>query len=208
MTQRNTEQALKWYASHTSSSALGYNPNGMCLKICRQARNIGPMYPSALAAQTSTPKTKRVTELNKILPGMVMYFDVPRDSNPYGHIVTVHSRSKIVSSLDDLVVWSNSVKSGSVVKVRASHFPKAWGDKFQFGATWLNGEDLLLGDAPKPSPSPERKPLSGGRGPRLRHAIQDLDKMAEYRESVGDSRLAAALRRDRDSLRRTLGEFE
>lgn len=209
MAQRSTVKALEWYAGHQTTAQIGFNPNGMCLKVCRTARNIGSMYPSALAAQLATPKSKRVTELNKIQRGMVMYFDDPKDSNPYGHIVTVQSRATTVRNLDDIVVWTNSVKSGALVKVKASYFPVHWGDAFQFAATWLNGVDLLLEKAQEPLPLPDGPGLlSQGRGPRLRHAIADIEAMIEYHKARGRTRFVAALQRDLKELKQTLAAFD
>ena len=209
MAQRDTAATLKWYAGHTTTSSIGFNPNGMCLKVCRVARGIGSMYPSALAAQLATPKAKRVTKLNDIQPGMVMYFDDPKDSNPYGHIVTVESRTKVVDSLDDLITWTNNVVSGKLVKVKASYFPSKWGDAFQFAATWLNGVDLLLPKAEQPLPLPDGPGLlAQGRGPRLRHAIADIEAMIEYHKARGRTRFVTALQRDLAELKQTLAAFD
>lgn len=159
MSQRTTAEALKWLESHTTAPALGYNPDGMCLKITRQARGIGAMYPSARAAQDATPAKHRITDLRKIRPGMVMYFDDPRDGNPYGHIVTVASTKdgKPATSLGDISVWTNSVVSGRLSLVSADYFPRGWGDPFTFASDWLNGVELRL-DATKAKPSKPKGP--------------------------------------------------
>lgn len=156
MTQRNTAQALEWYRTHTTTKQIGFNPDGMCLKICRTARNIGSKYPSAKAAQDATPLKHRISDISKIEPGMVMYFDDPWDSNKYGHIVTVESRKSDVSrsSLSSLVVWTNSVEKGKLVRVSADYFPRVWGDPFVFASDWLNGVVLDLPAAPPVTPPP------------------------------------------------------
>lgn len=161
--QRTTPATLAWYAQHTTTGTLGFNPDGMCLRICRTARNLPGGWASAVDAQNATPAEHRVRDITKVRPGMVMYFDDPRDGNRYGHIVTVHSVAATIRSLADIVVWSNSVKAGQVVKVRADYFPRQWGDGFVFAATWLNGAELLLpGDRVEPEPpdTPDR-PLAG-----------------------------------------------
>lgn len=198
MTQRTTHDALAWYDLHQTASSIGWDPDGKCLQVCRTARRIGPMYPSAVSAQHATPNDKRVYKLNNIRRGMVMYFDDPNDDNPFGHIVTVVGRPETVTSLADIVVWTNSVKANSLVKVRANYFQRFWGDEFQFAATWLNGQDLRL---------PLAAPLAGGRGPRLRHAIQDLKDMIVAQKAAGHPRLVNALERDLAELQQTLNSF-
>lgn len=146
MAQRTASQAVAWYGTHRTSRQLGYNPNGMCLKICRQARNIGAVYSSALKAQNATPAAHRIKDISKIQIGHIMYYDNPRDGNPFGHIVTVVGRVAGVDrrSLSSLVVETNSVKSGEIVRVRGDYFPRYWGDQFQFAADWLNGQKLIM----------------------------------------------------------------
>lgn len=160
--QRTTPATLAWYGQHTTTRTLGFNPDGMCLRICRTARNLPSGWASAVDAQNATPAEHRVRDITKVRPGMVMYFDDPRDGNRFGHIVTVHSVADTIRSLADIVVWSNSVKAGQVVKVRADYFPRQWGDGFVFAATWLNGAELLLPGAVEPEPpaTPDR-PLAG-----------------------------------------------
>lgn len=153
--QRSVSGMINWYNSHRTRSTLGYNPDGMCLKICRQSRNIAAKYPSALKAQQATPAKHRITRIRDIKIGHFMYFDDPRDGNPYGHIVGVVGRVKGVSldSLDSIVTETNSVKRGEVTRVRASYFPRYWGDKFVFATDWLNGVALNM-----PAPAPVKPP--------------------------------------------------
>lgn len=151
MTQRTTDEALAWYETHTGTATLGFNPDGMCLKICRTARNLPGVYASAVEAQRATPAKHRITDLTGVRPGMVMYFDDPRDGNPFGHIVTVASvKAGGAKTLSDIAVWTNSVSKGRVVKVTADHFPQHWGDGFVFASDWLN--DSVL-DLPKTKPA-------------------------------------------------------
>ena len=141
---RNWRETLAWYATHSTTSEIGFNPDGMCLKVCRTARNIPSKYLTAKESQDATPKEHRVKKIADLRKGMVLYFDDPKDSNRSGHIVTQIGRVKGFrpSSLDDILCETNSVVSGRVVVVRASYFKKHWGDSFQFGATWLNGVEL------------------------------------------------------------------
>lgn len=203
MAQRNTQQTIDWYLGHQTKAALGFDPDGQCLKVCRSARNIGAKFPSALAAQVSTPQSKRIYDLKHIKPGMVMYYDDPRDDNPYGHIVTVSAVAKVVNSLDDIIVWTNSVKANTLVRVRGDYFKKHWGDDFQFAATWLNGVDLLLPKPPKPTGGATKHKL-----PVLQKIIAELDDMIEYHTGVGNTRIVTALKRDRVELIQTANQFK
>lgn len=141
---RDFKGAVQWYRDNQTTSQIGFNPDGMCLKVCRTARDIPSMYPSAKAAQDATPQEHRVHRIADLRKGMVLYFDDPNDSNTFGHIVTMIGRVRgaDLDSLHDIIVETNSVKSGELVKVRADYFVNWWGDTFQFGATWLNGQEL------------------------------------------------------------------
>lgn len=136
--------ALSWYRSHRTTSEIGFNPDGMCLKVCRTARNIPAKYLTAKQAQDATPEEYRIYKVRDLRKGMTLYFDDPNDSNTSGHIVTQAGRVKGFDpdELDDVLVWTNSVKAGQLVLVRASYFQRVWGDEFQFGATILNGTEL------------------------------------------------------------------
>lgn len=157
---RDWEDTLDWYREHNTTNDLGFNPDGMCLKICRTARDLPAVYPSAKAAQDATPHQYRVTKVADLRRGMVLYFDEVGDSNPYGHVCTMVGRVKGFDwdDLNDVLVETNSVKSGQVVVVRASYFEKYWGDKFQFGSAWLNGYPL---DIPTRATRVERFKRSG-----------------------------------------------
>jgi hypothetical protein len=143
---RNTQDTIEWYRTHENTDQIGFNPDGMCLKVCRTARDIGSMFLSAKQAQDATPAEHRVQNVANLRRGMVLYFDDPNDSNPFGHIVTMIGRVKDAerNSLNDILVRTNSVQSGRVVVVRASYFQQHWGDEFRFGATWLNGVELEI----------------------------------------------------------------
>lgn len=138
---RSWQETIAWYKTHDSTATLGYNPNGMCLAICHDARDLPARYPSAKAAQDATPTQFRVHRVRDLRKGMNIYFDDPHDSNPFGHITTMIGRVKGYDpdSLDDVLVETNSVVSGRIVVVRASYFKAHWGDSYQFGAFWLNG---------------------------------------------------------------------
>lgn len=204
--QRDTQETVQWYREHETTAELGFDPNGMCLKICRSARNIGPAYLSAAASAAATPSTHRVYGVEDITRGMVVYFDDPNDSNPYGHIVTVVGRRKSIdpSRLDSLLVRSNSVKSHEVVVVRGDYFGQHWGDAFQFAATWLNGVVLDLPDH-KPLPPPPAPVYLGKVGQdRLRAMLDTYSLMIENQRRFGNARIVRALKRDRRRVQQTL----
>lgn len=141
---RDFHEALEWYKTHNTAREIGFNPDGMCQKVCRTARAIGPGASSAKVSQDSTPLKYRVHRVADLRRGMVLYFDDPNDSNKYGHIVTMIGRVPGFNpnDLNDVLVETNSVVKGKLVVVRASYFQKHWGDPFQFGAFWLNGQVL------------------------------------------------------------------
>lgn len=150
---RNWKATLEWYKTHRSTARLGFNPDNMCLKVCRTARGIGALYPTAKVAQDSTPSKYRVSRVRDLRKGMVVYFDDPRDSNRAGHIVTMVGRVKGFKpdSLADCLFDTNSVKAGQIVTVRGDYFQRYWGDRFVFGAKWLNGHELDLYTPPTAS---------------------------------------------------------
>lgn len=139
---RTTRQALDWYKDHrVFPSSLSFDPDGMCLKVVRTARGIGPKYASAFQAQVATPNKYRVRDVSKIRVGMPIYFDDPHDGNDFGHVAMVGGRvaGSPRSALASLLIPTNSVKANQIVTVRGDYFQKHWGDEFQFAATWLNG---------------------------------------------------------------------
>jgi hypothetical protein len=202
VTQRTTDQALDWYKTHKTASALGFDPDGMCLKVVRSARNILPKYPSALSAQLATPEQYRVFSLNDVRRGMIGYFDEPDDENPFGHVITFLGRDEDKF----LLTWTNGVKENALAIVYASYFIRNWGDRFQFAATWLNGVELLGFQKAEPKPDPMPEPVRVLRN--LRHAIEDLRDMIRVHRRKGHMRLVHALERDLTKLQETLKEFE
>lgn len=185
MAQRSVAEALSWYNREATSPP--FDPDGMCLKVCRTARNIGSMYPSAVKAQNATPARHRISRIRDIKPGHIMYFDTVGDSNPYGHIVTVVGRVKgvDVDSLSSIVVWTNSVKANQLVKVRADYFPRYWGDRFVFAADWLNGVKLDMGAVVAPPPAPVVKTPKGYMQLRIAHAsLQYSDTTPQRRADI------------------------
>lgn len=194
--QNNTAETIEWYNRHGDNPP--FDPDGMCLKICRTARNIGPMYPTAVSAQHATPTRYRVPRVRDLRRGMVVYYDDPNDSNPYGHVATMVGRVRGVAPhlMHSFVVETNSVVANKIVRVRGNYFPRHWGDKFQFGATWLNGQELKL-------PAPPRPRL----GSTFDHAIADLTKSYRYHKGKGHTRIANALERDLAELKETQKNF-
>jgi len=206
VSQRNTRETVQWYREHETTAQLGYNPDGWCLRICREARNIGAVYPSAVTAQNATPAAHRVHDVADIRRGMVVYYDDPNDSNAFGHIATVVGRDRDADpgSLSSLLVRSNSVKTGQIVVTRGDYFPRYWGDAYTFAATWLNGVVLDLPDRTPPTPPPA---YIGRRGAdRLRAIDAELTQMIENHRRFGNDRLVRALKRDRAAVRQTLRE--
>lgn len=175
---------------------------GYCLRLARMAPRLPAVHPSAVAAQQATPRRNRVHDIQDLRRGMVAYFDDPNDSNPYGHIVTVAGwvNQEPTDSLDDLLCWSNdAARTGGVDLVRASFFPAAWGDEFQFGATSLNGYDL-----PGYQAGVRRHALIGD---ALDQAIRDIRAAMREHRAAGHTRLVNALARDLAELKQTRARF-
>lgn len=168
-------ETLEWYRENETASEIGFNPDGMCLMVCRTARRIGPRYSSAKISQDATPKEHRIHKVRDLRRGMVGYFDDPHDSNKFGHIATMVGRVKGFDKdkLSDTLWRTNSVKSGELVVVRGDYFERYWGDEFKFGATWLNGAEL---DVPNHGTKVERFHETG---PRYNLSI--LAKAAKHR---------------------------
>lgn len=174
-------ETLEWYRTHQTTREIGFNPDGMCLAVCRTARDIGAYYPSATAAQDATPYKYRVHRVRDLRRGMVLYFDEPNDSNRFGHIVTMIGRVKGFNwdDMNDVLVETNDVKSGELVVVRGTYFKQYWGDDFQFGATYLNGMVL---DIPEPKTRVQKFHKSGPN-----YNVKLLDKAVdEGRRDVKD----------------------
>lgn len=204
MVQRTQSETLAWYRTHETTRQIGFDPDGQCLKVCRTARRIPSMYPSAISAQNATPAKHRVKDLSKLRNGMVVYYDDPRDDNPFGHIVTITDHAKVIKSLADFEVRTNSVKSNQVVVVRGDYFGKHWGDKFQFAATWLNGQALLFPKVAVPTPPKPVKPVLTP----LIHARSDIAGMLATAKTQKNARLVTALERDLAEINETINKFK
>lgn len=141
---RSWKEALAWLRENNTAQEIGFDPDGMCLKIARSARDIAARFLTAKQAQDATPREHRVYRVADLRKGMVLYIDDPNDSNTAGHIVTMMGRVRNanVNDLHDVLVKTNSVKANELVTVRADYFTHHWGDQFQFGATILNGVEL------------------------------------------------------------------
>lgn len=138
---RDYKETIEWYKNHRTARLIGFDPDGMCQKVCRTARLIGSRDASAKDAMDSTPLKHRITRVRDLRRGMVLFYDDPNDSNRFAHVVTMIGRVPGFDpdSLHDVLVETNSVKSGELVVVRGDYFIEHWGDPFQFGATILNG---------------------------------------------------------------------
>lgn len=204
MAQRDTKGMVEWYRTHRTTTQIGFNPNGMCLKVCRTARNIPSLYQSALAAQVATPKEDRIYDPSKFQVGLIAFFDDPRDDNPYGHIASIVGKKvDKPNSLDDWVFDSNSIESGRLTRVAGDYFTKHWGDKLQFAATSLNKVDLLLPSPVKPT-TPKKDHLPVTAEARLRAMVKEYDRMIAR---TTQRRLKAALQRDRAYILKTIKDF-
>lgn len=147
---------MQWYRVNNTTEEIGFNPDGKCLQVCRTARDIPAVYPSAKKSQDATPAKHRFPKVKDWRKGMVLYIDDPNDTNRYGHIVTIVGRVKGFDENEahDVLVKTNSVKSGEIVVVRADYFTEHWGDKIQFASDWLNGEVVdVFQRKPKKTPA-------------------------------------------------------
>lgn len=185
-------EALQWYRENQTASQIGFDPDGMCLKVCRTARNIPARYPSAKEAQDATPKEHRIYQLEDIRRGMIGYSDDPNDSNRFGHVYTFIGRRRgfDLDDPDGILTETNSVKANELVVVPLSYYQRYWNDKFQFAATWLNGVEL---DVPSYQSRVER--FNNG-GP-----VYDLNLLAKAHKA-GRPKPGAVLVRIEDQIRR------
>lgn len=183
---RDWKETLEWYRGHQTAQDLGFHPDGMCLKICRTARGLPAMYPSAVVSQNATPQAHRVHKVADLRRGMVGYFDDPNDSNQFGHIATMIGRVKgaDLDSLHDTLWETNSVVSGQVVVVRGDYFAQHWGDRFVFGATWLNGSVLDVPAVKAAQSNVGEARLENFRDTSNEWDVKILDRVAEKRRDV------------------------
>lgn len=159
----------------------------LCQSLARQAPGLPAVYPSALSAAMATPESRRVYDVADLRRGMVAFFDDPNDSNPHAHVATVAGWATGARTLDALATWTNDARrTGGVDLVRASFYPDQWGDKFLFGATWLNGYDLPRYDSDAPTPDPKRPTI----GANLDHAIADLRRAVRHHRAKRAAALA------------------
>lgn len=166
----------------------------LCLKLQREARGLPAVYPSALAAALSTPKSERVTNVDDLRRGMIGYCDDPNDTNPFAHIFYVAGRTPA----GRILTWTNdALRTGGVDVVPLDFYEKSWGDRFMFGATWLNGYDFSDFNAP---PVETRGTL----GDNYRHAIEDIEKVIKYHKDAGHTILVTRLERDLLRMQRRL----
>lgn len=137
-------ETLDWFKSHRTKEHIGFDPDGMCLKIQRTARQIPARYLTARESMMATPMEYRHTRVRDLRRGMVAYYADPFDNNPADHITGVVGRVRDFDpdDLNDVLMITNSVKQDELVIVRGSYFEQHWGDDFKFGATWLNGYEL------------------------------------------------------------------
>jgi hypothetical protein len=189
---RSWQDTLEWYRNNQTTKQIGFDPDGMCLKVCRVARGIPARYPSAVEAQSATPEEFRIYQVDEFRRGMIGFFDDPHDSNRFGHVATMIGRARD-HNMHDLngTLWeTNSVKSGELVIVRGTYFERYWGDDLKFAATWLNGYEL---DVPGRKSRLER--FNNG-GPV--YNLNLLDKAAKN----GRVKAGEILRRIEDQVRR------
>lgn len=197
MTQRDTRETMEWLRGQHASGTRAWGSK--CLQLQRTARNLPAVYPSALAAAHATPEADRVYDVNQLRRGMVVYFDDPHDGNPYAHVTSVAGRTRRDRSI--ILEWTNDAKNyGAVDLVRHTFFPAYWGDKFMFGATSLNGFDLIL---------PDRTPGPLAQGDRnFDRAIDALeDAIADHSKKRHDA-LVRALKRELADMREIRKRFD
>lgn len=183
----NWRETLAWYKTHRTKELIGFDPDGMCLKICRTARGIPARYLTAREAMLATPDYYRVPRVRDLRRGMVTYFADPHDNNPADHIATMLGRVKDFDpeSLHDTLHLTNSVEADRLTIVRGSYFEQHWGDDFKFGATWLNGYEL---DTPQP---------------------EDKDtKIERFHDTAPEYNLRLLARADRPKAQRILDQIE
>lgn len=161
MTAKTWQEDLAWYEKNQTTSQIGFNPDGMCLKIVRTSRGISSLYPSAKIAQDATPREHRFYKASDLRKGMKVFFDEPNDSNIFGHVATMVGRLRGYdpNDQDGILYETNSVKRGELVVVRGSYFERYWGDAFQFGTDWLNGVEFdYAGKNKKEKPKKDTSP--------------------------------------------------
>lgn len=192
---RSVDEAIAYHAQERAEGSREWYQK--CLVLARTARDLPARYPSALAAQEATPVEDRIYDVRDVKRGMVAYWDDPNDSNPWGHITTVHGRNKD----NELLHWTNDASGrGAVSLVQHSFFPQHWGDAFQFAATSLNGFDLTL-SRPKPRPALSDAARIREAIDSIQEGVKHLDRAISHHEKADHPRLVKALKRDRTKMR-------
>lgn len=198
---RNTRQAMAFLRAQHDQKKRWHQ---RCLQLQREARGLPPVYPTALSAALNTPASERIKSIKDLRRGMVAYFDDPHDKNPAGHIVGVAGwiPGKPKSNPDNLLTWSNDVRSGSgdVGLVGAGYFPKHWGDGFLFGSTWLNGYDFSEFDK---APRPTHPTL----GANYEAAMESMAKTIAYHKKKGHTALVRVLNADLAHMKKMHAQY-
>lgn len=197
---RNSDQAAAFLrAAHDGPLVW----RALCLKLQRQARGLPAVYPSALSAALATPLSERVTRVSDLRRGMVAYSDDPNDSNPFGHVYYIAGWDGPRDDPKNCLTWTNDARrQGGVDLVPLSFFRDQWGDRFQFGATWLNGYNFAEFDK-APAPDPGRGTIGGN----LDHAIEDIRKAMRWHRGQGNTAIVNALAADLAALKETRNRF-
>lgn len=112
---------------------------GMCLKTCRQAYDIPPKYPSAIAAWKAAKSHSPNPDLAPV--GAAHFWDIGQ----FGHIA--------IQSLQHGFVWSTDAPhTDRIGRVRLAWFENHWGAKYLGWTHYVNGKRLILNEMPKRLP--------------------------------------------------------
>lgn len=198
-------ETLEWFKSHRTKDLIGFDPDGMCLKIQRTARNIPARYLTARDAMLATPHEFRHTKIADLRRGMVAYYADPHDSNPADHIVGVLGRVKDFDphDLNDVLMITNSVQADRLTIVRGTYFEQHWGDDFKFGATWLNGYELDV-----PFKHAHGEPVGEDHGELAYDGLPRETKVKKFHDSAPEYDLRLLDRADRPKAKRILDQIE
>ena len=132
---------LAWHQNPTADIARG----GLCQKVSRLSINAGPFGDSALQAWLNTPAAWKVP--GKAIDGGLGYFDDPRRTGEFGHVVRV---------VEKAYCWSTDILHfGHLDKVPISYISAHWGLRFLGTVVQVKeGKIPLAPAAPKPVVSP------------------------------------------------------
>lgn len=194
---RNTEQAAAFLKDEVISGSHEWER--LCLKLQRTARGIPAMYPTALSASMSIPKSERIYNIDDARRGMVGFSYDPRIPGTAGHIFAFTGRHKGV-----MITSTNDAKEpGAVDYVPFNFYKEQWGQTFQFAATWLNGYDFS--DFNKP-PEPVH---TGSLGEQYAESMRILEKVYyQKRRKFGpENALVLALKRDLNKMKKRLLDY-